>query len=300
MVAGERALGEVNLNMCYMRKNNAKHFFRDLRTRLDVIAVDDGLSLAGKFNESIDAINSFLKVVRDQVVAETFKDKLEEVYFFKFEKPAYVSLKIYHIAQFTLLKQKPAGTPELIRVYYLEELRFIARFFKRHAFHYEYFRSGFTELDELLFIRGVAVQSALIQDVTDIDPQFSTNCDYLFAKFMAYELLEEFILEELKQLDQQNASVIPMIGGKKWFDWTGEVINLVELGYGLYLSKQIGGGKAGLQEIFNWLEESFGVVIGIPANRFRELKRRKKLSRTYYTEFMRDCLLNYMDEDLDL
>jgi len=133
------------------------------------------------------------------------------------------------------------------------------------------------------------------------DDEFGTAGDALFASFMAYELLQEYVLGELKKLDEVSAAGAAVLGApKKWFDWSGEMINLVELGYGLYLSKQIGDGKAGLQEIFNWLESSFGVEVGIPANRFREIKRRKRLSRTHYTELIRDALIAYMEEDHEL
>ncbi len=112
---------------------------------------------------------------------------------------------------------------------------------------------------------------------------------------MAYEDLRDYILGELAALDGEvKANVV--IAGKARFEWSGEVINLVELGYGIWLSGQL-GSKAGLGEIFPWLEESFGVDIGIPANRFREIKRRKRLSRTRFMDFCKDRLLAYMDED---
>jgi len=279
-----------------MRKNNVKQAFRDLRAGLKVIAGTEK-NLSEKFNETIDTINLFLTSLREQVLSVAFKDRFEEIYFFKFEKPEYLALKLYQVHLFTLLSQKPVGPAEIIRAFFMEELRFISRFFKQHTFLYAYFCSGFTELDDLLFIRGAVVSFALLPDAPDNDLEFSSGGDYLFAQFIAYEQLQEYILEELKKLDQQNPAGALAIGGKKWFDWTGEVINLVELGYAIYLSKQLNEGKAGLQEIFNWLESSFGVEVGIPANRFRELKRRKRLSRTHYTELMRDSLIAYMDDD---
>jgi hypothetical protein len=282
-----------------MRKNNAKQAFRDLRAGLKVISCAADLSLSERFNKTMAAINDFLGMVRDSVVSVAFADKLEEIYFFKFEKPEYAALKAYHVFLFTLLKALPAGPPEVLRAFYLEELGAIGRFFKQHNFLYAYFRSGFTELDELLFMRGAEVSFALLPEVVDYDPEFGTAGDGLFASIMAYESLQEYIIEELRKLDEGCAAGATAVGVKKWFDWSGEIINLVELGYGLYLSKQIGDGKAGLQEIFNWLESSFGVEVGIPANRFREIKRRKRLSRTHYTELMRDALVLYMNEDHD-
>ncbi|OKS86143.1 RteC domain-containing protein [Mucilaginibacter polytrichastri] len=279
-----------------MPKNNAREAFRLLKNRLKPIDNNDDRNIIEKFNDGSVLINDFLLEVRKMIISNPFTDKFEEIYFFKFEKPEYFSYKIYRKELFILLKQKPTSTENIIKEYFLEELKFISRFFKQHAFLYEYFRSGYTELDDILFLRNVSMQSALFPEPISLDIDFSTSGDYIFAQFIAYEGLQEFILGQLKQMDQiVSPGVIK--SKKKWFDWTGEVINLVELGYGLYLSKQIGQGKAGLQEIFNWLEETFGVEIGIPANRFREIKRRKRLSRILLTDLIRDSLIGYMDSD---
>jgi len=284
-----------------MRKNNnVKQEFRDLRLRLKGIGARDDFSLLQRFNESISLINVFLSSVRERVTTVAFKDQLEEIYFFKFEKPEYYALKIYEVSLFGILNQRPVGTDEMLRAYYLEELAFISRFFKQYAFLYEYYRSGFTQMDELLFLRDGMAPDVLLPEFWELDPEFSTPGDYLFSKFIAYESLREFILGELRVLEVRAAAVVaPLAGDKKWFDWTGEVVNLVELGYALYVSRQIGDGKVSLAEIFRWLEESFGVEVGIPANRFREIKRRKRISRTHFTDLLREALLKYMDNDLD-
>ena len=267
-----------------MRKNNVKQAFRDLRVRLKEINAEPELSLPARFNATMEAIAEFMVMVQDQ--ANGFKDKFEEIYYRKFEWPEYGALKAFHILLYTLLKERPKGPAEALRAYFLDELAAIGRFFKQHSFLYHYFGSGFTDLDEILFIQGAAVAPALL-------PEGQSGGE-LFAQFLAYEQLQDYVLAELKKLDQQNPAGAPVIGGKKWFDWTGEVINLVELGYGIYLSRQV---KAGLQEIFDWLEESFGVEIGIPANYFRDIKRRKRLSRTKYTELMQSALIEYMEQD---
>ncbi|KQC02041.1 RteC domain-containing protein [Pedobacter sp. Hv1] len=282
-----------------MRKNNAKQSFRNLRSRLKTITSSDKLGLVEKFSQCLSLINDFLLEVRLEVTSVAFKDKMEEIYFFKFEKPEYYALKIYHVSLFTLLHQKPVGTDDQLREFYLEELHFIGRFFRQHAFHYQYYRAGYTEMDDTLFLRGVETKPFYLSEIPELDPDFSTNGDYLFAQFIAYELLQEYILEAIKSLDNEVTGnvTLPLNRGKKWFDWTGEIVNLVELGYAIYLSKQVNDEKASLADIFRWLEESFGVEIGIPANRFREIKRRKRLSRTHFLEIMQRAMISYMEED---
>jgi len=284
-----------------MRKNTFKVMLAELRGRLEAIA-GRNLSLVERFNSSLSEIGAFLSEVRRAVQRVPFKELSDEVYFFKFEMSEYLSLQVFQVALFNLEKGKPVGVAELLREYYLEELRFISRFFKQHAFLYEYYRSGFTELDEVLFVRGAEASSPFLLGSPALDVAYSTSGDYLFGKFMAYEALRDYILLELGKLDNGVALAVGVSGarpggGKKWFDWSGEVINVVELGYALWLSGQIGSGKAGLQEIFRWLEESFGLDIGIPANRFREIKRRKRLSRTHFLDLCISALTDYMDQE---
>lgn len=278
-----------------MAKNHFKQLFRDLRNKLKVIAGQE-LTLLECFNDSMSLINAFLLSVRIEVMGVAFNDQFEEIYFFKFEKPEYYALKIYHVALFNLCRLRPTGPSEVVRTFFLSELGYIARFFKQHAFYYEYFRSGFTEMDEVMFVRGALAHHVLAPDCAELDPDYSTNGDHLFAQFMAFELLQEYICGELKSMDDVAVGSSTTVAGRKWFDWTGEVIHLIELGYGIYVSKQLNKGKAKLQDIFNWLEESFGLEIGIPANRFRDIKRRKRLSRTHFTDLMRDALIAYMDD----
>ncbi|HVW98708.1 MAG TPA: RteC domain-containing protein [Mucilaginibacter sp.] len=276
-----------------MRKKTLKVAFREVRAEVQSLLANDSLSLVERFNQAMPLVTDLLNFARREKTAAAFKDKFEEIYFFKFEKPEYYAQKIYLAGWFALMNRRPAGTEKMLRAYLLEELRLIARFFGQQAFHYQYFRSGFTEMDELLFLRGVEVSPIHLPEVPELDPKFSTAGDYLFAKFIAYEALQEFILSELKKLDKAApAGLAPA----KVFDWTGEVINLVELGYALYVSKQLNEGKASLSEIFRWLETSFGVEVGIPANRLREIKRRKRLNKLHFLLLLQESLLDYIDQ----
>ncbi len=270
--------------------------FRDLKNRLKTISGRD-LSLIEKFNEVIGLIVAFHKELNDHVRKVPFKDKFEEIYYHKFEKPDFMAIKIYYTLLFKFQCSLPVAVPELRRACYLEKLKELDNWFRDHRFLYDYYRMGYTDLDEVLFIRGTEVTFPLLQDIPELDKETTTPGDYLFSMFIAYEDLQEYLLTELKKLDQRNPDFAPAIGGKKWFEWSGEIINLVELGYAVWLSGQLNSGRAGLQEIFNWLESSFGVEIGIPANRFREIKRRKRLSRTRFMDFCKSELLTYMEED---
>ena len=282
-----------------MRSKTLKVAFRELRAELDELLDNERLSIVERFNQAMPKVSSFLEMVREEKTAEKFRHQSDEIYFFKFEKPEYYAQKIFLAGWFALMNGTPKVSQRELRYYYNEELRFISRFFQHHAFHYQYYRAGMTELDEILFVRGSEVMPVFIAEVPELDPMFSTSGDYLFAKFMAYESLQDFIVGKLEAVDER-----PVLAASsklaKTMDWSGELINLVELGYGLYVSGQIGGGKAGLGEIFRWLESSFGVEIGIPANRLREIKRRKRLDKLHFISMVQDKLMDYIEADDDL
>ncbi len=282
-----------------MRRKTLKVAFRELCAEVKSITAGDSLSLVEKFNQAMALATEFMAFARREKTMVAFASKFDEIYFFKFEKPEYYAQKIFLVGWFNLMNSWPRGTDEMLRGFLQEELKYISRFFSQYAFHYQYFRSGFTELDELLFLRGAEVKPVIIAEVPELDPGFSTAGDYLFSKFIAYELLQELILEELKKLDRPAVPVAVMSGSTvKSFSWTGDSINLVELGYALYLSKQLNGGKAGLTEIFRWLGELLGVEIGIPANRLREIKKRKRLDKVKFLALMQELLSDYIEKSI--
>jgi hypothetical protein len=88
------------------------------------------LSLVEKFNKAMPLIAEFMVLVRREKTAVAFRDKFDEIYFFKFEKPEYYAQRIFLAGWFNLMNSWPVGTPEIVRAYLPDELGFIARFFK--------------------------------------------------------------------------------------------------------------------------------------------------------------------------
>jgi hypothetical protein len=275
-----------------MLKGNCEAWYAGLTAVLEGME-KQGLSALEKMTASVKAVRDVLGQMRALIADYSFAGKDEEVWFFKAEKPRVYALLIYAVAQFNLEQQRPVGTREELRAYYLEELEGIRRFFKQYGFLYAYFRQGMTELDHLYFIRGAEVQTLLLPEVPEPDPVFATPADYLFSKFMALERQQEWLIAQISDLEPAGATAARKLRSLRW---TGESINLVELGYGLYESGQFNNGKAGIGEIFSWLEEHLSISIGIPARRFVEISRRKRLSRTKFLDALRDAVNRKADE----
>ncbi|MET3606915.1 hypothetical protein ABIC74_000757 [Mucilaginibacter rubeus] len=250
-----------------------------------------------RLSKHLPVIKKYHQMVRLNILERGFKDEKEEIYFFKNIKPKFLSVKIFTVERYNIEQSKPVGTWPKQLEFYENEIEDINRFYRRYAFIYQYYRAGLSELDESYFIRGKEVASIFAYEVDEIFLEFSTWGDYIFSRFRACEMLQEFILEQIKCGSLAAEHKLADAFQSKPLNWTGESINLVELGYGLFDSGQLNNGKAGVNEIFKWLEEHFNISIGIPARRFVEIKRRKRLSRTRFLDNLRESVNRKIEED---
>ncbi len=250
----------------------------------------------------LKCVREALKKLKDHVLKNPFEDEAAQIHFFKHIKPKFFALRIYYLEWYGIVTGIPAGDKEGLKAAYNEELKVIQRFFRLIAFYYQYYRLGATELDSLLFVRGVEVQSVLIPEVPELDPEFATSCDYLFSKIRAFEQLQEFILTRIRELDP--ASIPPEVPLKKQpgekLVWTGDKVNLVEIIYGLFFTGQFNNGNADIALIIRFMEEHFQVDLSRTYRDFMDIRNRKTTSITRFLEQMRDAILAHIDEALAL
>jgi hypothetical protein len=271
----------------------------------EYLRMEDGLEQVAKtqtdpfkrMTAALRLIREFLTQLYKLLVDHPFKDKTGEAHFFKFTKPRFYCHYIFEVALYNLRSGLPSGDDEQLRAHYLDELRFIQREIRQYAFLYQYYRLGADDLDELYFVRGVEVQSVLIPEVPELDKAFSTSGDYLFAKFKAYEMLQEYIAHALANIGKPGRTVYLRPGGKRQpLKWTGEQVNAVELGYGLWVSEQLNGGEAPLADIMYWLSESLDIDLSKHTSRFEEIKERKILSPTRFFDRVCESVRRYIDD----
>jgi hypothetical protein len=187
-----------------------------------------------------------------------------------------------------------------LEVYYSEELKRLQTFINRFGFLYQCYKIGAKDLDSVLFLRDAGVSGMLLPETPDTDPQFSTNGDYLWAKFIAYERLLNCLADELEQLRggaQPSATpAAPLPAGS--LKWTGETINLVELSYGIWLTGQFNNGQASITEIVEFLEAAFRVRIGKPHRRWQGLAGRKRLGYIRFLDEMKASIEKRVEEEM--
>jgi hypothetical protein len=77
--------------------------------------------------------------------------------------------------------------------------------------------------------------------------------------------------------------------------WTGSVVEWVELIYALYSVKRINNGKISLKELFLQLGEVFDFEVKEFANYFMNIKSRTNGRRTKFMDLLKDAVLGRMD-----
>jgi hypothetical protein len=219
-----------------------------------------------------------------------FPGKQREILFFKYEKPQIVAEHIYTQELYTIEANKPVGDQNQLENYYTRELSFVRRAFDKYRYLYQYYQLDGVEFDEVYFCRGGRQLEITLPVAPDFDPDFSTPGDFLFAKFIAYERLQEYIIQNLYSVSGDGRN------SRHTIRWTGDAINLVELIYGLNLTGQLNHGNASLNEIVRWAENQLGVKIGVIQRRFAEIQSRKRIGATKFIDQMRDSVTEKIEK----
>jgi hypothetical protein len=81
------------------------------------------------------------------------------------------------------------------------------------------------------------------------------------------------------------------------YRWTGSIVELVELIYGLTEMKSINNGETPISELAGFIGSQFDIEIKDCYSAYVDMKRRKSNSRTYYLDKMRERLNRRMQLD---
>jgi len=264
----------------------------------ELVRLDEkDLSPIERLRQVMPVIGHTIAEVKKLILDRSFNSREEEIYFFKNIKPRIYSHQIFEILLYNLRIQTPAGTSEMLKSYYEEELQQIFRFLRNEAFSYEYFKIRATELDHIYFVRDVSPVQTPVIDLIDPSPGFTTAWDYKFAKFTAYERLQELLIEQLTDAEPSVNKPAAGRGKTPVLKWTGDTINLVELAYGIWLTGQVNNGNAGIAEIMKFMESNFRVNIGRPFRRWQSISNRKRVSPVKFVDQIKDAILKRIDDE---
>lgn len=269
-----------------------------LRSELS-IALDESNQIDNPFEKLtavLELVERAIAGLNELMEIEDFDNPEEEIHFFKNVKPNIIALKIEEIMNYNIAINKPIGPLDAEVDYYKREIESLQSFFRLNAFHYQYYRTKATAFDELFFLRESGPLPVPSTEIQMTEYQYTTPMSYLFAKFIAYENIQNLLREKIFELTNPECLKFQPSGRKNpILRWTGDTVNLVELIYGLWLTGQLNDGNANLAEIVRWMEFHLQVKIGVIQKRFAEIESRKRLSTTRYIDQMKDAILHKID-----
>jgi hypothetical protein len=228
----------------------------------------------------------------------TFKDKVEEISFFKEVKPKLFSKLLYFHKIHGIAMRRPAESSDVTTKYLLNKLNRINDFFDRNLEFYEYYRSGNIQLDKYYFLRGKPdIWLNTDSFCFELDPRFSSCFDFKVAKVLANDVLAIYLNSEIKKMNSNyDAETIFGSFPKVKHTWTGTKTELVELIYGLYTRKSINHGNIDIKELVDYFCNVFNTDAGKFYRIYLNIRNRKD-SRTLYLDSLRESLIRKMDED---
>ena len=254
-----------------------------------------GISPIKRLTGILNSVREAQLELKSYLYDHPFADQKEEIYFFKYIKPRFYACHIYALEVYTIETGKPIEDDLILKNYYEQELKYLNRFFSQNQFLYQYYKLDVADMDALLFVRGVKRSSLLVSESPDIDPEFSTACDNLFSRFIAYELVREFLINSLNMPGTTDVVFRQSKKGRE-LNWTGNKSDLVELAYGIYDTLQINNGDVDIADIIDWFEQSLHLSLGRYYQCFSDIKSRKSVSKTHFLDHMREMLILHIDE----
>lgn len=202
-----------------------------------------------KAEEIISLLKDAFNRLRIFIHEYEFKDRAEEIYFFREIKPKLFCHLIYYQKMYNHEIHRPTGGYPELKAYLEKELARITDFFDKNEAFYCYYRSNDTSMDERYFLRGQSDNTLYYNSIShELDPLFSTVADLKLAQILANDKWEKYIykewaeMEEVKETNRINSPKVKLT-------WTVSKVFLIELVYALYLFGAFNHGKATLKEI---------------------------------------------------
>lgn len=268
----------------------AEKSYEGLMAALNVLKAAEGTNVQ-RLKARLKKINRTIDELRLEVSQNGFADDEEEIHFFKYWKPGFLSQYFFEQELFKIeLRLPDSNSQDVIIEYYKQELNFLEMFNAKHQFLREYYLSESDELDRVYFLRKSSAANPLWTDAQMDDQTFATQGDTIFARFRCNDRLKAYLLSSLIAVENRKKGP-PDIDDYLDLLWTGETISVVELAYGFWLTGSFNKGKATLSQIVRWIEIHWGVSIDNTQRKFAEISNRKRLSHTRYIDEMKEAII---------
>jgi len=158
-------------------------------------------TIIGRAEKSVSHLQTVIDQLQDFVLSSTFESDVEEIEFFKFDKPLLASKLVYFMKVYRIERRRPIGSQSLQLSHLNSELADLDHIYRNYRTFYDYYRSGATLLDTNYFLRGRQDVHLLIDtEWAYASPRFSTGYDHLVSLMLANEQLIPYLNGAIAEL----------------------------------------------------------------------------------------------------
>ncbi len=238
--------------------------------------------------EALPMLYQLLHQLKD-ATSDGFDCEQDEITFFKFTKPKYLSQLLYCNAILHIEAYCPDADARKRKHFLKNQLKTINQLLDGQKELCRYLDNSCTHNDHFYFLRKNCTGFSLVTENYLGSAAFNTSHDFSVAQILSNRKLKAYLMELLA------CSYLPTVTKSKTLQWTGSKAALTELAYGLYCSKTFENGTANLNQIAQCLSVAFGVDLTHISRTYIELRQRKG-DRCAFLEEMKTLLLRRMDE----
>lgn len=237
-----------------------------------------------------------LAKLRKLVIEKGFPDRQSEIHFFKEIKPAAYGRLLFYRLVFNIESKRRNADISVNRRYLQKCLYKINEYIEEHHVKVQYYRCGFRHLDEQYFLReNSEIPLELKNSRQLLDEEFFTWHDHTFSVIMANEMLADYILDEIEELEGSGTDCQKV--SKPVHQWSGKKIDFAELVYALHYAKMIDAGKISIRELADLFGGLFGMDLGKDIYRLHTEIQQRKTDRSKFLDFLRSVLQQRLDDN---
>lgn len=241
----------------------AEELYATMQGKLVEIEASDR-DLISKQSHYIEIIKSHTYGLKNFLYQYEFTSPEEEIRFYKFIKPKFVSLLLFHTELFDIEVTKPLEKVEIIK-HYTQAQQKGQTFIEVNMEYYRYYHLKSTYLDSKYFLPDRNHET--VNDVI-YDARFCTPFDNKFCHLQSFELLKEYLGKAIDRLMLPDTELICL-------KWTGSKICLVELMYALQACGVFNQKKTDVKMIARYFEKVFDVDLGNYYRTYNDITHRK-------------------------
>lgn len=226
------------------------------------------------------------------ILSYQFMNDDEEITFFKEIKPKICYRLIYYRKLYNIEMNRPVAGTSRQKEYLCEELDSINKYMNKRLDFIRYYRSGSTHLDSLYFLRGKMDNEQYLETFYyELDPNFSTNCDFIVAKILANDILQAYLMQELSLLESKLYLPVTYSFPKIKLTWKGTKTELMEQLYSWDSDNTF--GDVPLTQLSDYIQNVFNIQLDKNLSRaFSDMKIRN--IPTPFLDKLKEALLKRM------